>query len=396
MHESKLIVEAFRRVRPGARAALATLVSVEGSSYRRPGARMLITDTGETTGSLSAGCFDTDVCIRAKRVMATGQPEVVTYDSTNDDDIFWGLGLGCSGVVHVLIEPATSEASTSLIELMDECLNSYSPGAVATVFHVEGDVEVALGTTAFRFPDGSVDGRPVFAEIFDDLNEAVGLTRSSIKRYEIAGGRIDVLIEVLQPRARLVILGAGFDAVPLVDLAVNLGWHTSVVDTRARVSSLVRFQKADAVWLCRPEDVTSQISFSERTMVVMMTHNYLHDLELLRQLLLLPLKYLGCLGPRRRTERLASELADGDTRIAAAFLGRLHAPVGLDIGAETPNEIALSIVGEIKSVLAHRSGSQLRERDGAIHESFNQTGPALKAPLALAVGAQRVSVVCEV
>ena len=370
MNEAQLIVEAYRRLEPGQRAALATVVSVGGSSYRRPGARMLITENGETSGVLGAGCFEQDVCERAAKVMSNGEPVLVKYDTTSDDDIVWGLGLGCSGVIHVLIEPATDERVASLMQLLAECSESSTGGAVATVFQVEGDVDTTIGTSALLFPDGTVDGQFVSASIFEDLSEAVELSTATIKRYEIADGYVDVLVEYVQPRVRLVVFGAGFDVLPVVDLAANLGWHTTVVDTRARASSLERFRTVDAVLLCRAEDVLSQVSFFERTIVVVMTHNYLHDLEVLRQLLPMRLRYLGCLGPRRRTERLVTELSAEDTLNVDAALRRLYAPIGLDIGAETPEEIALSVVSEIKAVLSDRTGAQLREREGSIHESF--------------------------
>lgn len=368
MNEAQNIVAAFRRLKRGERAALATVVSVEGSSYRRPGARMLITESGETTGVLSAGYFERDVCERAAKVMLSGEPVLVKYDTTTDDDIVWGLGLGCNGVVHVLIEPATNERVAGLMQLLAECAESDISGAITTVFHVEGDTETTIGTTALLYPDGTIDGEFTIPSMFDDLIEAVTTTSSAIKRYETPGGYVDVFLEVIQPRPRLVIFGAGFDVVPVVGLAKNLGWHTTVVDTRARVSSRERFHEADAVLLSRPGDVLTELPLTEHTMVVLMTHNYLHDLELLRQLLPLPLRYLGCLGPRRRTERLLLELCD-DTRRAAAELRRLHAPTGLDIGAETPEEIALSIVSEIRAVLSERSGAQLRDRAGTIHET---------------------------
>ena len=392
MNEAQLIVEAFRRLEPGQRAALATVVSVEGSSYRRPGARMLITENGETTGVLSAGCFEQDVCERAAKVMSTGDPILIKYDTTSDDDILWGLGLGCSGVVHVLIEPATNERIESLMQLLAECSESSVGGAIATVFHVAGEVEATIGTGALMFPDGSVDGQFVSASIFDDLSEAVELATSGIKRYELPHGHIDVFVEYVQPRVRLVVFGAGFDALPVVDLAANLGWHTTVVDTRARASSLDRFRKADAVLLCRPEDVTAQVALFERTIVVVMTHNYLHDLEILRQLLPMRLRYLGCLGSRRRTEQLVMELSAN----VDATLRRLHAPIGLDIGAETPEEIALSVVSEIKAVLSERSGMQLREREGSIHESFNALETSLTPRFSLPITALDVSVACKI
>jgi xanthine dehydrogenase accessory factor len=387
MNEAQILVEAFRRLEPGQRAALATVVSVEGSSYRRPGARMLITENGETTGVLSAGCFEQDVCERAAKVMETCQPVLVTYDTTSDDDIVWGLGLGCSGVIHVLIEPATNERVASLMQLLAECSESSRGGAIATTFRAQS--EAPVGTSALMFPDGTVDGQLDSASIFEDLSEAVELATSSIKRYEVADGYLDVFVEYVQPRVRLVVFGAGFDVLPVVDLAANLGWHTTVVDTRARASSLERFRTADAVLLCRPEDVMSQVSLFERTIVVVMTHNYLHDLEVLRQLLPMRLRYLGCLGPRRRTERLVMDLSAEDSLNVDAALRRLHAPIGLDIGAETPEEIALSVVSEIKAVLSDRTGVQLREREGSIHESLT---PRFSLPIAQL----QVSVACEV
>jgi xanthine dehydrogenase accessory factor len=158
MNEGQIIVDAFRRLASGERAALATIVSLEGSSYRRPGARMLITERGETTGVLSAGCFERDVCERALKVMQSGEPVLVKYDTTIDDDIVWGLGLGCNGVVHVLIEPALPERVAGLMQLLAECAESETCGAIATVFQVMGDVDAAPGPAALLYPDGTVDG----------------------------------------------------------------------------------------------------------------------------------------------------------------------------------------------------------------------------------------------
>ena len=390
MNEAQIIVDAFRRLLPDERAALATIVSLEGSSYRRPGARMLITETGETTGMLSAGCFERDVCERAMNVMQTGEPVLVKYDTTTEDDIVWGIGLGCSGVVHVLIEPATYGRVAGVMQLLAECAESDSCGAIATVFNVGGDVEESAGAVALWYPDGTVDGSFTVPSIFDDLREAVRLGRSTSKRYETGFGYVDVFLEVLQPRVRLVIFGADHDALPVVELAKNLGWHATVVDTRARAASVERFQAADAVLLIRPEETLARINLSERTMVVVMTHNYLHDLELLRQLLPLPLRYLGCLGPRPRTERLLLECAPD------VAMANLHAPIGLDIGAETREEIALSIVSEIKAVLSQRTGMQLREREGSIHEpQISRMETDFDLSLSVESVAQVLSGVCE-
>jgi len=189
------IVAAFRCLQRGERAALATVVSVEGSSYRRPGARMLITESGETTGVLSAGCFEGDVRECAAKVMLTGEPVLVKYDTTTDDDIVGG----CNGVVHVLIEPATNERLAGLMQLLAECAESDICGAITTVFHVTGDTETTIGTTALLYPDGTIDGEFSIPSMFDDLIETVTTSTSSIKRYETQDGYVDVFLEVIQP-----------------------------------------------------------------------------------------------------------------------------------------------------------------------------------------------------
>jgi xanthine/CO dehydrogenase XdhC/CoxF family maturation factor len=188
MNEAQNIVAAFRRLKRGERAALATIVSVEGSSYRRPGARMLITESGETTGVLSAGCFERDVCERAAKVMLTGEPVLVKY-----------------GVVHVLIEPATNERLAGLMQLLAECAESDISGAIITTFYIAGDTKTTIGTTALLYPDGTIDGEFTIPSMFDDLIEAVTTATSSIKRYETQDGYVDVFLEVIQPRPRLVV-----------------------------------------------------------------------------------------------------------------------------------------------------------------------------------------------
>jgi xanthine dehydrogenase accessory factor len=183
----------------------------------------------------------------------------------------------------------------------------------------------------------------------------------------VDGGNIEVFIEIIEPQVPLVIFGAGDDVLPILPFARNLGWHTTVVDTRARPSSIDRFAAADAVLLCCPEEVSGNLALTERSAVVLMTHNYLHDLELLKLLLPRRVRYLGCLGPKRRTERLLLELSGGGVTAGDAYLRQVHAPAGLDIGAETPSEIAFSIIAEIKAVLRGREGGLLRNRKGSIH-----------------------------
>jgi len=371
MTETQAIIDSYQRAKAeNVHAALATVVRVEGSAYRRPGARMLITETGQTTGVLSGGCLERDVCERAVKVMRTGEPVVVKYDTTSEDDIVWGLGLGCNGVVQVLIEPANSECMNDFMLLLTACSKGQRRGAVATAIQLNGETGTTIGSRVLLYPNGEVAGEFFSLQIFDELREAVRSGISTTKHYEAEAGEIDVFIEVIEPKVQLVIFGAGHDAIPLVALARTLGWHTTVVDTQSRAASQTRFGEADEVLLCRPEEVRSRVLLTKRTITVMMTHNYLHDLELLKTLLSSPAPYIGCLGPRRRTERLLQELSIDDELIPEVSLDRLHAPVGLDIGAETSEEISLSIVAEIKATLAGRNGGLLRSRKGTIHVNY--------------------------
>jgi xanthine/CO dehydrogenase XdhC/CoxF family maturation factor len=182
---------------------------------------------------------------------------------------------------------------------------------------------------------------------------------------------LKVFVETLSPPISLVVFGAGHDALPVVEFARGLGWQTEVVDPQARPVSRSRFAAADRVTLARPEEVGARVSITPRTLTLLMSHNYSHDLELLKFLLASPARYIGVMGPRKRTERMLSELAasDGLFSLGEADRSRLHSPAGLDIGANAPAEIALSIVAEMRAVLDERRGGMLRERRGSIHGS---------------------------
>ena len=359
------IVAAFDKIASlGKTAALATLVKVKGSTYRRPGARMLMTPDGWLLGSISGGCLEGDVFAHAQQVMDSGKPTLVKYDTTESEDIIWGLGLGCQGIVHVLIEWLTDESELSPIAFLAECFHRRQTGVLVTVFGVDGRSEIKMGDRLMLHPDGTVNSNitdSVRSRIIDDAIVAAQSTQSSVKMYQLPAGSVEVFIEVIQPPVPLIIFGAGHDAMPVVRLAKELGWQVSVVDSRPAYATTARFPLADAVILAHPQAVHEHISIDNRTAAVIMTHNYLHDRELLQTLLPSPLSYLGVLGPKRRTEQLLQELG------RAEQLNHLYSPVGLDIGADTPEAIALAILAEIQTVLANRSGGSLKNRIGPIH-----------------------------
>ena len=388
MNEVRALVEAFDGADArGERCALATVVSVEGSSYRRPGARMLVGEGGKSTGTISAGCLESDVVEHAKRVIRAGKAVLVEYDTAStSDEMAWGLGLGCNGVVRVLVEPL--EPGSPYVEaLRRSCEAHAAPASVATVYQhtPSGAARIEPGARLVINEEGEVGREKLSDDAAAMLAGEVralplGEAASGAHSFDWDGAAVKVFVETLLPPVPLVVFGAGHDALPVVDLARSLGWQTEVVDPQARPASRSRFASADRVTLARPEDVAAQVSITPRTLTLLMSHNYSHDLALLRFLLASPARYIGVMGPRKRTERMLSELASGEdpSRFQEADLARLHSPAGLDIGANAPAEIALSIVAEMRAVLDGRRGGSLRERRGSIHGG---AGDGERAPL---------------
>jgi len=373
MKELQDIVAAFEKVKTcGKTAAIATLVKAQGSTYRRPGARMLMTSEEQMVGSLSGGCLEGDVFEQAQEVMTSGKPIVVQYDTMSDEDIIWGLGLGCNGIVQILIERLEEDHPLNHLAFLSECLHLRHVGVLATVFHIEGQAKAQVGTRLMVHPDGTlksdIEDTDLVAQIRNDVWKALDDNRSTVKVYPLSLGKAEVFIEVIQPPVPLMIFGAGHDALPLVRLAQELGWYVTVVDSRQTDVTRSRFSSSNEVVLSRPEGIGEQVQLDNRTMAVVMTHNYLHDLELLKTLLPSPVRYLGILGPKSRTEKLLQDLQEQEITPTENQLQRLYSPVGLDIGADTPEEIALSIVAEIQGVLANHSGGSLRNKLGPIHD----------------------------
>lgn len=372
MKELKEIVKLFEfSKKSGQWMALATVVKTSGSVYRKPGARMLVTSTGKAVGTLSGGCLENDVCYHVENSMSSGQPLVVSYDTTTDEDLYFGLGLGCNGVIQILIEQFVDEFHS--LNFLADCLHRRQMGVLATVFGVEGVSDVGIGN--YLILNGTISSNFKNAQLAQaiamDAQLAFQHQQSAINQYHLPQGTVEVFIEVIKPPPSLTIFGAGLDSVPLARLASELGWEITVVDTRKSEATVERFGMAEQVILTCPEKARECVNLHRDTIAVVMTHNYLHDLELLKWLLPSLGRYLGILGPRHRTERLLKELQVEGITLTEEQRERLYAPIGLDIGAQTPEAIALSIVAEIQAVLTHRSGKFLRERQAPIHQPLN-------------------------
>lgn len=342
----------------GERMALATIVSVRGSTYRRPGARLLVPEHGAPIGNVSGGCLEGDVERIGREVMAAGTPRFEMFDLTADGDEVWGYGLGCNGAMELFIEPAEhaiasasalrtaieDERACCLVTVLASSAEGSQPGA-RLLRHADGSTEGGLGS-----PQAD-------AAAADLADRALQVGRSSVEVLD----DLRLFVEVLEPPPRLLVCGAGHDAVPLVRYASNLGWRVTVADVRRPFLNQERFPEAVGFLDVDPIHAAEAFGPDRRTYALLMTHNYLRDADYLRSLLDAELAYLGALGPRKRTLQLLREL----DRVEA--IDRIHAPAGLDIGGEGPDEVAWAIVAEMLAVRRGRSGGFLRERRSPIH-----------------------------
>ncbi|MFP5320022.1 MAG: XdhC family protein [Acidimicrobiia bacterium] len=346
----------------GADAALATVVAVRGSTYRREGARLVVpAGGGPTVGNISGGCLEGDVADTAREVLASGRPALLSFDLTADDEAVWGWGLGCNGAIDVFVEPARQAARFAAA--MRTAIAEHRPLALATVVaggppgarlvvHLDGRREGSLG-------DPAVD-----EEVSEAAAEALAESRSRTVSVQ-AGWR--VFVEALVPPLRLVVCGAGHDAIPLVEFGARLGWRVDVVDDRRAMLVEERFPQASRLVLAQPGEAARAAAVDARTYVVVMSHNFLRDKAYLQSFLGSAVAYLGMLGPRARFERLVNELRAEGVEVDPAELATVHGPAGLDLGAEGPEQIAWAIVAEVLAVSNGAGAGPLRDRPGPIH-----------------------------
>jgi len=308
MKEMRQILDRAGELRHrGEPAVLATVVAVEGSAYRREGARMLIESDGRLTGVLSGGCLERDLAARAAAVLASGEAALATYDLRSPDEVLWGLGLGCGGRITLLLEALPSRLGVpSALDPFERAARDRTTGAVVTMF----------------------------------------------------GGEV-LLREAVVPPLRLVLAGAGRDAMPLARLGAELGWEAIVLDSRPTAAAATRFASLGRYAGVAPRELAAAVTIDPFTAVVVMTHNYLDDLAWLAALLPSAAPYVGLLGPAARRDRLLADLAMQGLAPTEEMCSRLHGPAGLDLGGRAPEQVALAIVAEVQAVLAGAGGAAL-------------------------------------
>jgi xanthine/CO dehydrogenase XdhC/CoxF family maturation factor len=376
LSETMDVLEAISSLRESSTPmALATIVSVRGSTYRRPGARLLVPASGDSVGNLSGGCLEGEVEALAREVMSTGRARLSHYDLTADDEVVWGWGLGCNGAIEVFVEPAGKAAEVA--EALRLAIERERTLAVATV--VESNIEgVEVGARVLVYPDGATKGTlgapEADAEAISVADSALRSGESVDERVPLHAGELRVFVEVLKPPLRLLLCGAGHDAIPVVRLASSLGWRTVVVDDREDMLDKKRFPGASDLIAAEPARAAEIAAVDDRTYAIVMSHNYLRDRDYLRSFLDSGIRYIGMLGPRARLERLLDDLSSQGIVPSVSDAGRIHGPAGLDLGGEGPEEIAAAIVAEVLAVSRGRDAGFLRDRSGPIHERRERAG----------------------
>jgi xanthine dehydrogenase accessory factor len=330
----------------GAELVLATVYETAGSTYSKAGHRILLAANGDYRGLVSGGCLEGDLAERARSVLAAERAAAVTYDLRDSADELWGLGVGCNGLLRVFLQPLLPRNDYQPFAALAERLAGTRAGGVATVIE-SARPELAVGATAVVDESGErVFGADAGAARLLAAAGRAAMHSGTARFFEEHGCRI--LSAPLRPIPRLLVLGGGLDAIPLVGMANELGWFVTVADHRPGYLARGGFERAERAVLVEPGRLAATLPLDDYDAIVVMSHHLATDRKYLAELASIDTRYLGVLGPRARRDRLLTELAD----LGVPLRERLKGPVGLDIGANSPESIALSILAELQSTLS--------------------------------------------
>ncbi|MBU1822688.1 MAG: XdhC family protein [Bacteroidetes bacterium] len=372
MKEIKSILKAYKNLdHDTTRAALATVVRVEGSSYRRTGARMLVMDNGVWVGGISGGCLEGDALKRARLAIAKSAPSLITYDTTEDDAHQIGVGLGCNGVIDVLLAPIEPTDPNNPVEVLKNVVaDGRKTNVLLTITQLDGELNGLGAGHMIRYQNQNSLHALADESLIDEVEKAVQnvihQSKSAGLAFTLSDGReIELFAEFLPPELHVILMGHQYDVFPLVKVIKEAGWRATIV---ANPQKLHREVTSLVHQVVAPEDFVPEELIDSYTAVILMSHDYKSDKRNLPRLLPTSAAYIGMLGPRVRSEKIFRELSEEGYSVSQEDMERIFAPVGLDIGAITPEEIALSIVAEIRAVFSNRAGRFLRERESTIHE----------------------------
>jgi len=349
-------------------AALATVINVEGSSYRRTGARMLMFENGTWKGGISGGCLEKDVLKNAKLVMLEGKARIIRYDTNEDSADNIGIGLGCNGIIDILISPLEKGHERNPLEILKDCIESRDSNLLVTVLKNDSSIDWSAGEM-FKVEDiqNFIQKSSSFKINFEkDIQTTLAKGKTQIIDYELTkAGTFSLLLEVVPPNIHLVIVGNNYDVYPMSDFATVLGWNISLVCNPLKLDKSIF--KTAKIYASQNGQIP-EIETDEHSAVILMSHDYATDLKNLKYFLNSDAGYIGILGPRKRGEKLFDDLKKENITASEDRINGIFTPTGLDIGANTPEEIAMSILSEIRAFFANRAGGYLRKRQGRIHE----------------------------
>lgn len=368
MKEIEKIIAAYDQVDWSIeKAALGTVVKVEESAYRRVGARMFVTSRGNWIGGISGGCLEGDALKRAQIAINKNQSSVIVYDTMDDDSHQIGVGLGCNGRIEVMFTPIDHSDSSNSIEFLRNKTDRRNTSIILQIINHAHEEEL-LGRfyPIEKIDQLCVDVQLDKSEVQTAIENAKSKKRSKVARLKSKeGADIELLIELLRPKIKLICCGDNYDVNAFLPIATELGWESHVA---GKMRKLTKETAQYAKSICSYEDAV-KISVDDHTAVVLMSHDYKTDLTLIQHFLNTSVPYIGLLGPKKRMIKMQNELKEAGSPLAdLESRTNLFAPVGLDIGAESPEEIALSIAAEIITTMRHRDGGALRKRIGPIHE----------------------------
>ena len=375
MKEIREIINAYNKAKKNEkRLALATLVHLNGSSYRRPGARMIVDEEGQLTGAISGGCLEGDALRKAVFCIHTQTPKLVVYDTSDEEDATIGIQLGCSGIIQVLFEPIDENDPLNPIELLKKAIHKRQNTVLVTLYASQIKKSDIVGTSILLEESGEFHNNSTFQfvpePLMQDIKETLTVKKSSFKSYQQNDNTFNAFLSFISPPISLVIVGAGNDAIPLQSIAETLGWEVTIVDGRHTYAKIERFSSACQIIVSKPEKVLQQIPIDEKTVFVLMTHNYNYDYAILKALLGKNILYIGALGPKKKLDNMITDLKAENIFLNEKQKNILYGPVGLELGAETPAEIALSITAEIMSVMNNKKGGSLRNLLTEIHPRY--------------------------
>ncbi|WP_142859063.1 XdhC family protein [Salinigranum halophilum] len=363
--ETEVLTQARDLLVSDRRGVLATVIRVEGSAYRRPGAKMVLPEDGAGVGHITAGCLEDEVQGLASEVLAAGEPRVEHYDLMPEaDDDVWGLGVGCNGRIDILLEP--------LDETYRPAVDAFAAGRDIGVLTVT-DGEHA-GARAYYDPQTETfdlgDGfdADLAERVREVAAELTALGKADAVTVELGGESVTVFVDGLTAPSKLAVVGTGHDVGPIAELGAQTDFRVSVVGFRGAAAKADRFPAASEVVSTSPARMTDEFDFDANTYVVVATHNFVDDRLAIEALLDTPVPYVGLMGPHERFEEMLDDFEDEGTTFTDAQLDRLYTPVGLDLGGGSPYQIALSIVSEVLAVKHDREPRHLRTREGTIHD----------------------------